>query len=151
MPTVVVETHINAPLEVVFDLARDIELHCRTASHTGERAVAGVTKGLIGLNESVTFEAWHLGLRHRLTARVTELVRPTRFVDEMTKGPFQWLKHVHEFSDNAGGTLMRDTIIWKSPLGVLGSVADALFLQRHMRNFLLQRNAELKKVAEAGS
>lgn len=76
MPAIVVETYISAPPELCFDMARDIGLHCATAGHTQERAVAGVTSGRIGMGQSVTFEGNHFGLQLRLTARVTEFDPP---------------------------------------------------------------------------
>src|SRR5687768_6093720 len=134
MPTITVETHIEASVETCFDAARDIGLHCQTVAHTQERAVAGVTSGLIGLGQTVTFEGVHFGIRQRLTARVTKFERPIYFVDEMTQGAFQSMRHVHEFIPQGQSTLMRDTIEWKSPLGVLGLLADTLFLKRYMHN-----------------
>jgi hypothetical protein len=43
---------------------------------------------------------------------------------------------------------MRDILEWESPFGILGIVADRLAIERHMRNFLLRRNKELKRIAE---
>jgi len=149
MPTVVLETQIHAPIEVCFDLARDIDAHCRTTGSTQERAVAGVTTGLIGMGQSVTFEAVHFGVRQRLSTRIVEFERPHRFVDEMTRGAFKTMRHLHEFLPIAGATLMRDTLQWTAPLGWLGIVADKLFLEKYMRNFLLQRNSNLKKLAQS--
>lgn len=149
MPTIVVETRIDVPVEVCFDLARDIGLHCRTAARTQERAIDGVTSGLIGLGETVTFEGVHLGIRQRLTARIVELDRPHRFVDEMIRGPFRSLRHIHEFAPFGTGTLMRDTLMWVSPLDILGALADRLFLERHMRDFVTDRNARFKEIVEA--
>ena len=149
MPTVIVETFIHAPIERCFDAGRDIGLHCQTAAHTGERAIAGVTTGLIGLGDSVTFEGVHFGVRQRLTGCITEFEYPHRFVDEMTQGAFQSLTHVHEFAAQGKGTLMKDTLTWASPLGNLGRLADWLFLKRHMTNFLRRRNAALKAALEA--
>jgi ligand-binding SRPBCC domain-containing protein len=148
MPTVVVETQIEAPVELCFDLARDIDIHCRTAASTRERAVAGVTSGLIGHGETVTFEAVHFGVTQRLTSQIVDYDRPLRFVDEMTQGAFQKLRHVHLFLATDTGTLMTDTLTWTAPLGLLGVIADKLFLERHMRNFLQERNMNLKKIAE---
>ena len=79
MTTIIVQTSINAPIEICFDLARDIGVHCQTSISTQERAIAGVTTGLIGLGEEVTFEGVHFGVRQRLTARVIEFDRPHRF------------------------------------------------------------------------
>ncbi len=150
MPKIIVRTRVNAPLEAVFDAARDIGLHCETARYTRERAVAGVTSGLIGLGQTVTFEAVHLGVRQRLTSRIVAFDAPHRFVDEMTRGAFQSLRHVHEFVANgAGATLMIDTLTWVSPLGVLGIVADHLVLKRHLKRFLRRRNRCFKCIVEA--
>jgi ligand-binding SRPBCC domain-containing protein len=146
MPKIIVQTRIAAPPEVCFDLARDIGLHCRSTSHTNERAIAGVTTGLIELGESVTFEGVHFGIRQRFTARVTEFQRPEYFVDEMTQGAFQSMRHRHEFIAVGKSTLMRDIVEWRSPLGVLGHVADALFLKRYMRRFIRKRGQFLSCV-----
>src|SRR5260370_18670121 len=77
-------TMISAPLERCFDLARDIDFHIRSLADTGERAVAGRTTGLIGLGESVTWEARHLGLRQRFTAKATGFHRPRYLRDVRT-------------------------------------------------------------------
>jgi len=148
MPAIIVETWINAPVERCFDLARDIGLHCQTTSKTKERAVAGVTSGLIELGQSVTFEAVHFGVRQRLTSVIVEFDKPKLFVDEMTKGVFASMRHTHEFAAHGKSTLMRDTVCWKSPLGILGVIADILFLKRYMTKFIVERNTALKQIAE---
>lgn len=148
MAMLVEETQFQAPIELCFDLARDVRVHCETAVHTKERIVGGKSSGLLELGDSVIFEGVHLGVRQKLAVSITECNRPHCFIDEMINGAFKWLKHTHEFEPVADGTLMRDTIEWKSPLGFLGRVADRLLVERHLRNFLLKRNRELKRIAE---
>jgi ligand-binding SRPBCC domain-containing protein len=152
--TAVVEvvTRIAAPRELCFDLARDVEVHCETAAFTGERAVPpGRTSGLLAAGDLVVFEGRHFGLRLRLGARVTEMDRPRRFVDEAVSGPFRRLRHVHEFETADGdATVMRDTVEWTAPLGALGRLADTLFLRRHMARFVTRKQARLKQTAEGG-
>ncbi|HXK18517.1 MAG TPA: SRPBCC family protein [Polyangiaceae bacterium] len=151
MPTIVVETRILAPIELCFALARDVEAHLKTSASTGERAVGGKTSGLLELGDVVTFEAAHFGIRQRLTAKIVELERPTRFVDEMLQGAFTSLRHVHEFAVDGAAVLMRDTLTWTSPLGFLGVVADKLFVEPHMRAFLVKKQTALKECAERAS
>jgi len=148
MATIVVETRIRAPIELCFDLARGVEAHVQTSSSTGERAVGGKTSGLLDLGDVVTFEAVHFGVRQRLTSKIVEFDRPRRFVDEMVKGAFSSLRHVHEFILDGGSVLMRDTLTWRSPLGLLGTVADKLFVEEHMRTFMVKKQSELKAYAE---
>jgi hypothetical protein len=67
MSVIQLTTIILAPVERVFDLARSIDLHVASTAHTGERAVAGVTSGLLGPGEEVTWRAKHFGVWQHLT------------------------------------------------------------------------------------
>ena len=108
MPIIHVETIIDAPQAVVFDLSRSIDLHLESTKKTDEKAVAGKTEGLIGLGESVTWEAVHFGVRQRLTSKITEFERPFRFRDSMVAGAFARFDHDHEFMTLGGKTKMSD-------------------------------------------
>ena len=148
MPVIELTTEIRAPLERTFDLARSVELHMASTAHTGERAVAGVTSGLMELGQEVTWRARHFGTWQHLTSRITAFVRPFHFRDSMVRGTFQRFDHDHYFSPRGEFTLMRDVFDFQSPFGILGGVADRLFLIAYMRRFLLIRNALIKRVAE---
>jgi ligand-binding SRPBCC domain-containing protein len=149
MPSIVIETRIRAPIERVFDLARDVGAHAESSSFTGERVVEpGRTAGLLEAGDLLTFEGRHLGVRQRLTVRITEMEPPRRFVDEGVRGALRELRHVHEFFEENGVTVMRDVVTWRSPFGLLGRAADALFVTRHMRWFVTEKQARLKAMAE---
>jgi ligand-binding SRPBCC domain-containing protein len=148
--TIHLSTPITAPRERVFDLARSIDLHTRSLSWTREVPVAGRTSGLIGMGETVTWRAWHLGVRQRLTSRISAYDRPAYFQDVMVRGAFAWMEHDHWFDAAPdGGTVLRDELRFAAPLGVLGRIAEALVLRRYMTRFLQRRNAFLKRVAES--
>jgi len=149
MPIIELSTVISAPRERVFDLARCIDAHQDSTEGTHERAVAGVTSGLIGLNDEVTWEARHLGVTQRLTVRVTAFNRPSHFQDLMIKGAFKRMKHDHNFLEHLSGTLMIDRFEFQSPIGILGNIVDRFFLAGYMRRFLIRRNRVLKKLAES--
>lgn len=141
-------TIIRAAPERVFDLMRDVDVHQESSSATGERAVAGVTSGLIGMGESVTWRARHLGVWQELTVVVTEFDRPWLFTDEMVRGAFKRMRHVHRFEATPEGTRMTDELDFEAPLGPLGRLAEVLFLTRYMRRFLEARAAFIKARAE---
>jgi len=149
MPTIRIATSIDAPPERCFDLARDVAAHVRSTAGTAERAVGGVTVGLLELGDEVTWEARHLGVRQRLTARILRLERPRLFEDVMVRGAFASLRHVHEFVPRDGGTTMIDTFTFASPLGPIGAIVDRVFLTGYMRRFLTSRASELKRMAES--
>ena len=149
VPTIHLETRIAAPPEQCFDMARSVDLHMGSMAHTGERAIAGVTEGLMGPGDTVTWEARHFGLRWRLTSRITDFDPPHRFADEQVHGPFAGFRHDHTFTPlDDGGTLMVDEFAFDAPFGPIGALANRLFLTAYMRRLLRQRNEYLKQFAE---
>lgn len=149
MPTIELATSIAAPIERVFDLARSIELHTNSTSSTDEQAVGGVTSGLIGPGQEVTWRARHFGVWQSLTVCITAFERPTHFADTMLRGAFRRMDHHHHFEPSQAGTIMRDVFTYEPPLGILGRIADFLFLERYMRSFLIERNRVIKATAES--
>jgi len=149
MPVIVLRTLVRAAPSRCFDLARDVELHQRSTAASGERAVGGVTSGLLGPGDEVTWEATHFGVRQRLTSRVTEFEPPHRFVDEMVRGAFARFRHEHQFLAVDGATEIVDIFDYASPLGPLGGLADRLFLRAYMTRLLRARNGYLKREAES--
>jgi len=133
----------------MFDLARDIDVHTASQSDSGERATGGVTGGLIGWGETVTWKARHFGLPLSLTSRVTEFDAPHRFVDEQTRGPFRVFRHEHLFepagsasassSDSDSGSVMTDRVQFTAPFGVVGRLVEKLVLERYLRRLIEER------------
>ena len=148
MTVIDLTTDIHAPIERVFDLARDLDLHAASMAHTGERAVAGRTTGRVEVGDIVTWRARHFGLWWSLTTRITEVESPVRFEDVQERGPFSWFRHEHRFEAVGGVTRMYDHWEHRSPLGPIGRVIDRLVLGRYMRSLLATRNAALKRAAE---
>jgi ligand-binding SRPBCC domain-containing protein len=148
MPVIEITTLIAAPIQRVFDLSRSIDLHTTSTAQTGEQAIAGVTSGLIGLGQEVTWRARHLGVRQHLTTRITAFDPPVHFRDTMVRGAFRRFDHDHFFSENEAVTDMRDVFDFESPLGVLGGLADRLFLTDYLKRLLVTRNMVIKLAAE---
>ena len=73
---------------------------------------------------------------------------PDYFVDEMVSGAFKSIRHEHIFEDREGQTIMIDVFNYVSPLGILGKLADVLFLKRYLRNLLVQRNNVIEEYVE---
>ncbi len=150
MPIIELKTEISAAIDVVFDLARSIDLHKISTAHTQEEAIAGVTSGLIELGETVTWRAKHFGIWQTLTSKITGFKKPFYFADEMVAGAFESFSHEHFFEEVSGNTVMRDTFAYRSPLGFLGKLADRWFLEAYMRTLLEKRNETIKEFAESG-
>lgn len=152
MPIIYLETIIAAPVEIVFDLSRNISVHAEADRAHGLRAIAGVTSGVISLNETVTWEAKHFGFRLNHTSKIIAMNCPYSFADEMVKGMFHHWHHLHKFETLEGGkTKMIDLVDYASPLGILGKIVDGVYLKNYMTKMLLEHNEYIKNVAEETS
>src|SRR5579885_574846 len=144
MSLIQLTTIIDAPIEICFDLARSVDAHMVSTAHTKEKAIAGRTSGLFELGDTITWQAVHFGITQKLSVQITEMQEPFYFKDEMTKGIFASMKHKHYFETENGTTKMTDEFFFKAPLGILGRLAEKLFLEKYMRQLLVRRNEILK-------
>ena len=139
----VCRTESVLPREQLFDRARSIDVHVETMASSDERAVAGVTGGLIGAGEEVTWRGWHFGVPLTMTSRVTRLDFPASFVDEQVRGPFKAFRHVHEFEEHGAGSVMTDRIEFTAPFGPLGRLVERVILRRYLERLIVSRGALL--------
>lgn len=148
MPIIHLITEINAPIKQCFDLSRSIDLHMISTKKTNEKAVDGRSTGLVEQGDTVTWEATHLGFRQKLKTKIPIVNSPRYFADEMVFGAFKRFYHEHIFEEKDGKTIMIDKFDYTSPLGLIGKIADVVFLTTYMKRFLTERNALIKEFAE---
>lgn len=152
VPCFRLQTVIAAPVGECFALSLSVDAHAASMSGAGERAVGGVTRGVMGPGDTVTWRARHFGIVFRMTSAITEYDYPDRFVDEQQRGPFRRWRHEHTFTALPGGAVqMTGTVEFRSPLGPLGGMADRLVLGHYMPHLLRRRNTWLKNTLEARS
>lgn len=96
----------------------------------------------------MTWRARHFGVPFHLSSIVFDIDPPHRFCDRQIKGPFGSFHHEHVFDEHPDGTLMRDTITFRSPFGPIGSVVDRLFMRQYMRRLIDERNEVLAETLE---
>src|SRR5882757_2577944 len=111
-------TLIDAPIQRCFDLSRSVEVHLLSDIHWGEQALAvgGITSGLVGLSEQVTWRAKHFGVWQNLTSKMTALESPSYFQVTMVRGIFRFMQAEHLFQTlPSGATEMKDVFSIAAP------------------------------------
>lgn len=146
------ETYIDAPIEIVFQLGRSLDVHKAINSDHQEKIIEGRSIGLVEKGDIITWQAKHFGIQQKLKVLVYELKAPFEFKDVMLEGAFKNMHHIHQFIKvNEHRTKMIDAFTFSSPLGVLGSLFDRLILSKYLTRFLIRKNAFLKEIAELGT
>lgn len=73
-----------------------------------------------------------LGIPLKWKTRITQVDATKSFTDFQQKGPYKYWNHFHEFIPNAEGVVMKDTVDYELPLGVLGTMAHWLFVKNKL-------------------
>lgn len=148
MAEFVLERIVRATPERVFAACLDPGLHVRSMARHGETMVAGPEGDVFTEGSTVTWRARHFGWPFRLSSVVYDLDPPHRFCDRQTKGPFAAFRHEHVFEEHPEGTLMRDTVTFRSPFGPLGTLVDRLVMREYLRRLIAERNDVLAAEVE---
>jgi|ERR1051326_478637 ligand-binding SRPBCC domain-containing protein len=109
------------------------------------RATTPLTKG-----SQFSLKARKGRMRIDWDGRVIELERPRLMVDEQTRGPFRRFVHIHRFRDIGDHTMLIDEVEYETRSGLLGKLANVLFIRRQMREMFEHRHLRLKELFESG-
>jgi len=126
-----------------------VSAHLSSTEQTGERVVSDLASDLLGPGDVITWEATHLGVRQRLTSKITQFDPPRSFEDQQVAGPFKTFWHRHEFTTSDDATVMTDLVPYSAPLGPIGSLVERVYLDRYLRTLLERRAAHLRVLAES--
>lgn len=86
-----------------------------------------------------------LGIPLEWVTEITHVEDKHFFVDEQRFGPYAFWHHQHIFRAVEGGVEMRDIVHYKVPFGILGDIANALFVKRQLKGIFDYRYTLLEK------
>jgi ligand-binding SRPBCC domain-containing protein len=109
-------------------------------------SLAGVGSEIVTCFRPLAF----LPFRAQWIALITEFEWNHHFADTQKKGPFKSFQHRHELStekrNGEGGTMVRDVIEYDPGLGLLGDLADKLFIAPSLKQTFEYRQRTLAKL-----
>ncbi len=70
---------------------------------------------------------------------ITHVENRKMFVDEQRFGPYAFWHHQHLFQAVDGGVEMTDILHYRVPLGIVGKLINALFIERKVRSIFEYR------------
>ncbi len=93
-------------------------------------------------------------IRVRWHAEIVQFEGNRSFCDRQIRGPFAYWQHCHRVRalDRNGPTVLTDEVEYDLPLGILGHMAHALFVQRQIEAaFAYRHQRTLEALARAAS
>lgn len=86
-----------------------------------------------------------LGIPMYWMTEITHVSQPNYFVDEQRKGPYAFWQHQHHFKAIEGGVEMTDIVHYRNPLGILGKLANQIFIKNTLKQIFEHRFLEVEK------
>ncbi|MBX2916640.1 MAG: hypothetical protein KF856_15330 [Cyclobacteriaceae bacterium] len=148
MTKIELSTHIFAPIDRCFDLARSIELNSNPTVKDFDHKII---RGLLEPGQRIQRVTYYLGRQYHSEIELKRCAKPYFFSDEMKVGPFRTFVHDHFFYEFPGETVMVDNVYFQSPWGLIGETADTLLIRRHLLLMLKRRNKAIKQYAEGNT
>lgn len=78
--------------------------------------------------------------------RISQVQLNKSFTDFQEKGPYKYWKHFHEFIPNKDGVLIKDTVDYELPFGILGNIAHSIFVKKKLAHIFDFRYGVLEKL-----
>lgn len=80
-----------------------------------------------------------LGIPLRWVTEITHLEEGKMFVDEQRFGPYSFWHHQHIFKEIDGGIEMSDIVHYRAPMGPLGQIVQAVFINNEVKQIFAHR------------
>jgi ligand-binding SRPBCC domain-containing protein len=86
-----------------------------------------------------------LKIKMTWVTEITQVKEKEYFVDEQRIGPYKIWHHEHKIEKINGGVLMTDIVSYQPPFGILGSLANSLFIKKQLREIFEYRTKAIEK------
>ena len=86
------------------------------------------------------------GIKMNWVTEITQVQHLTYFIDEQRFGPYAFWHHQHRFREADGGVEMEDILHYKIPYGIIGTIADKLFVEKKVEDIFAFRQKTLDEL-----
>lgn len=87
-----------------------------------------------------------LGVPLKWKTRISQVDHLKSFTDFQEKGPYKLWNHRHEFIQNQEGVLMKDTVDYELPMGILGDLVNSIMVRKKVESIFSYRYQVLEQL-----
>lgn len=142
------EIWINQPLDEVWSFfSRPENLNKITPEHVSFEILSDLEG--VEMYEGMIIQyniAPLLGIKMNWVTEITHIRDKQFFIDEQRFGPYAFWHHQHWFEEKNGGTLMKDILHYKVPYGIIGTIANGLFVEKMVNQIFDFREETINKL-----
>lgn len=146
MPTFESEQFIAQPIEKVFNFFSDEKnLELLTPPFLGFQVTYKSTPK-IEKGTEIRYRLKIHGIPCQWITQIDEWEEGRYFIDRQVKGPYSLWVHRHSFESVEGGTLMRDHVQYRLPMGEIGQWVVGRWVRKDIEKVFQYRTDQIKKI-----
>lgn len=145
------EQELNANKSDVWDfISKPDNLKDITPKHMNFNILIGEGEGKMYPGMIICYRLSPLpGFRVSWVTEITHVKDSEYFVDEQRFGPYSFWHHKHFLIETEHGVLMKDIVDYKIPFGILGDLANRVFVRKQLFKIFSFRKAAMERVFPA--
>ncbi|HQV96440.1 MAG TPA: SRPBCC family protein [Saprospiraceae bacterium] len=138
--------NIPASIDEIWDfISSPSNLKEITPKHMGFEVTGNTGKGQMYPGMIITYKVSPLlGIKLDWVTEITHVKDKEYFVDEQRIGPYTMWHHEHKIEPIAGGIMMTDIVTYQPPMGILGAIANTLFIKKQLEEIFGYRTVALE-------
>lgn len=140
--------NIPASIDEIWDfISSPSNLKEITPKHMGFEVTGNTGKGQMYPGMIITYKVSPLlGIKLNWVTEITHVKDKEYFVDEQRIGPYTMWHHEHKIEPIAGGIMMTDIVTYQPPMGILGAIANTLFIKKQLEEIFGYRTVALENI-----
>lgn len=87
-----------------------------------------------------------LGIKINWLTEITHVNEGYFFVDEQRSGPYRLWHHQHKLTEIEGAVLMEDIVTYIPPFGIIGKIANSIFIEKQIKEIFEYRTQAVEKI-----
>lgn len=140
--------NIPASIDEIWDfISSPSNLKEITPKHMGFEVTGNTGKGQMYPGMIITYKVSPLlGIKLNWVTEITHVKDKEYFVDEQRIGPYTLWHHEHKIEPIVGGIMMTDIVTYQPPMGILGAIANTLFIKKQLEEIFGYRTVALENI-----
>jgi len=140
--------NIPASIDEIWDfISSPSNLKEITPKHMGFEVTGNTGKGQMYPGMIITYKVSPLlGIKLDWVTEITHVKDKEYFVDEQRIGPYTMWHHEHKIETIVGGIMMTDIVTYQPPMGILGAIANTLFIKKQLEEIFGYRTVALENI-----
>ncbi len=148
--SLIAEQEVDLPIDKCWNFfSKPDNLQIITPDYMGFNMTSPIQEDSMYAGQIISYKVAPVaGIRMNWVTEITHVQEGRFFVDEQRFGPYRFWHHQHHFIEKGSGTVMKDIVSYKLPLGFLGRIGHSLLVKPKLLDIFEYRKKAVHQIVK---